>query len=366
MDDEKPLFTEAGWVVRDGDLPEKRERRAAPKAARASAEKYLSKPVGGKAAATPGSGGKGAPTPKAGKNARKKGRRPLRIMVIGAHPDDCDLLAGGLALRHARLGNAVKFVAVTNGNAGHHLRSPAETAFVREHEAANAAATLGAEYECLGVDDGHVWVCEDQMRRVVRVVREWCPDLVITHRPYDYHRDHRYTGQLVTDASYMLIVPHYYPEFPVRTRDVPLFAYAWDNFTRPYPFTPDVFVHVEPEEFEVKVRAVANHESQVYEWLPWTLQMEDVVDEETDEDKRLELVGMIINNHFGDVTKLYHESLLRDAFGEGAASFEAFELCQYGKVTAKPPTRRELKRFFPGGFFPKKGVVRKVLERTAT
>ncbi|MHA1730642.1 MAG: PIG-L deacetylase family protein [Promethearchaeota archaeon] len=353
---ETPLFTEAGWIVGDSDLPKKREERAKAEEFRTSVEKYLEKPVRVKEPAVPaGTGGRVPPT--SGARKRRKGKEPLKVLVIGAHPDDCDLLTGGLSLRHSRAGNRVKYVSVTNGNAGHHFRSPAEVAFLRENEAKESAKALGVEYECLGVNDGHVWVNEEQTRLVVKVIREFHPDLVITHRPYDYHRDHRYVGQLVMDASYMLIVPHYCPEFPVPSHEMPVIAYAWDSFRKPYRFSPDVFVNLSKEEHLEKTRAIGCHESQLFEWLPWTQGMTDLVNAETDEDQRLDLAAMLINNHYGDIVQIYYDRLLKEQFGEEAASYEAFEICEYGKQ----PNRRELKRLFPGGYFPKRGVVAGIL-----
>ncbi|MBA7579080.1 N-acetyl-alpha-D-glucosaminyl L-malate deacetylase 1 [subsurface metagenome] len=190
-----------------------------------------------------------------------------RIMVIGAHPDDADLLTAGLAIKLVANGHRVKFVSVTSGNAGHHKRSSAELAFIRKNEGERSAAALGVEYECLGVDDGHVWVNEENTRKMIKVIREFNPHLIITHRPYDYHRDHRYTGQLIMDASYMLIVPLFHPEFPPQTRDMPIIAYAYDDFAKPYRFEPNVFMNV-TDLMEEKTKAITNHESQLYEWLP--------------------------------------------------------------------------------------------------
>ncbi len=352
---DEPLFSEAGWIVSDKDLPKKREDRAKAEEFRTSVDKYLKKPLKEKKPVTqlPQTPDL-ATAPK--KERRKKGKEPLKILVIGAHPDDCDLLTGGLTLRHARAGNRVKYVSVTNGNAGHHFRSKAELAFLRENEALASAKALGAEYETLGVNDGHVWVNEEQTRLVVKIIREFHPDLVITHRPYDYHRDHRYVGQLVMDASYMLIVPHYCPEFQVPSHEMPVIAYAWDPFRKPYPFSPEIFIHVEKDDHVKKTEAIGNHETQLFEWLPWTQGITDLIDAETDDDQRLDLAGMLINNHFGDIVQIYHEPLLKEAFGEEAASFEAFEICDYGKQ----PNRRELKRLFPDAYFPKKEQVKQI------
>jgi len=376
-DKDEPLFTDAGWIVSDKDLPKKREERLKPKIIEASGVQYLSGsvkaetekvqikstpvPVSSPTPATP----KQEQKPVDGKNMStvqnikaKDGSPQLRIMVVGAHPDDADLFTGGLTLRLTGLGHRVKYVSVTNGNAGHHKRGPNELAFIRENEAKRAASALGAEYECLGVNDGHVWVNEENMRLIVKVIREFSPDLLITHRTNDYHRDHRYTSQLIMDASYMLIVPLYCPEFPPKTRDMPIIAYAYDNFKKPSIFQTDVILNLS-DLFTKKVAAVSNHESQLFEWLPWTMKMENVINEETDREKRMDLAGMIINNQFGSITERYMP-LLKELFpGQECVSFEAYEICEYGRQ----PKKKDLKQLFPNGVFPKKEQLKPFIEK---
>lgn len=376
-DKDEPLFTENGWIVSDKDLPKKREERAKPKVIEASGTQYLtgsvkkeleleqtkSKPVSSSPSIP--SSPKQDQKPSDGKNMStiqsvkaKDGTLQLRVMVVGAHPDDADLFTGGLTLRLTGLGHRVKYVSVTNGNAGHHKRGPNELAFIRENEAKRAAAALGAEYECLGVNDGHVWVNEENMRLIVRVIREFSPDLLITHRTNDYHRDHRYTSQLIMDASYMLIVPLYCPEFPPKTRDMPIIAYAYDNFKKPSIFQTDIILNLS-DIFTKKVAAVSNHESQLFEWLPWTMKMENVINEETDREKRMDLAGMIINNQFGSISERYM-SLLKELFpGQECVSFEAYEICEYGRQ----PKKKDLKQLFPNGVFPKKEQLKPFIEK---
>ncbi len=374
---DEPLFTENGWIVADKDLPKKREERAKPKIIEASGTQYLTGTAKKetetdqvKISTTPSSPNP-SPVPKQEtkvsdvkimstvQNIKAKDGSPqLRVMVIGAHPDDADLFTGGLTLRLTALGHRVKYVSVTNGNAGHHKRGPAEIAFIRENEAKRAAAALGAEYECLGVNDGHVWVNEENMRLVVKVIREFCPDLLITHRTNDYHRDHRYTSQLIMDASYMLIVPLYCPEFPPKTRDMPIIAYAYDNFKKPSLFQPDIILNLS-DIFAKKVAAVSNHESQLFEWLPWTLKMENVINEETDREKRMDLAGMIINNQFGSISERYMP-LLKESFpNQECVSFEAYEICEYGRQ----PKKKDLKQLFPNGIYPKKEQLKPFMEK---
>src|SRR5229473_970550 len=73
----------------------------------------------------------------------------LRIIAFGAHPDDCDQKAGGTAAKWAAQGHQVKFVAVTNGDAGHQTKGGGALAKRRRAEAMESAKRLGIEYEVL-------------------------------------------------------------------------------------------------------------------------------------------------------------------------------------------------------------------------
>ena len=131
-----------------------------------------------------------------------------RLLVFGAHPDDCDIKAGGLAALYAQKGHRVKFVSVTNGDAGHHQMGGEPLAKRRNAEAQAAAKVLGIEYELLDNHDGHLEPTLENRFKVIQQIRQFRPDLVMTHRPNDYHPDHRYTSVLVQDAAYMVTVPN--------------------------------------------------------------------------------------------------------------------------------------------------------------
>src|SRR5881227_2244682 len=138
----------------------------------------------------------------------------LRILVIGAHPDDADIKAGGTAAQWCNLGHAVRLVSLTNGQAGHQTMSGPPLARRRRAEAQAAAAAIGATYEVLDHPDGEL---DDRLayrHEVVRLIRGFRPDLVITHRSTDYHPDHRFAGLLVQDAAYLLTVPAICPDMP--------------------------------------------------------------------------------------------------------------------------------------------------------
>ncbi len=194
-------------------------------------------------------------------------KAPLRIIVFGAHPDDCELEAGGTAARWAKMGYKVKFVSVTNGDIGHHQIAGAILARRRTAEVKRCAEILGIETEVLDIHDGELLPTLENRRLITRKIREWQADVVIAHRPNDYHPDHRYTGILVQDAAFMVIVPSFCPDVPALRKN-PVFLYTEDDFKKPNPFVPDVVVPIDPV-IDLKVACIDALESQFYEWNPW-------------------------------------------------------------------------------------------------
>jgi LmbE family N-acetylglucosaminyl deacetylase len=192
---------------------------------------------------------------------------PPRILLIGAHPDDADLKAGGTAAKWADLGFVVRMVSLTDGRAGHHEMTGPELVQRRKEEAQAAAAVIGASYVVLDHPDGELDDRLEIRHQVIRLIREFRPDLIITHRTTDYHPDHRYTGLLVQDASYLLTVPAICPDVPHLTRSPVILSFS-DAFTRPCRFEPHVVVNIE-EELDRLVAMLHCHQSQFYEWLPF-------------------------------------------------------------------------------------------------
>src|SRR5687768_1241875 len=195
------------------------------------------------------------------------GQNPLRIIMIGAHPDDCDQDGGGTAILLASMGHAVKFVSVTNGDAGHQTTGGGALAKRRMAEAKEAGKRFGVEYDVLDNHDGELVPSLNVRLQIIRKIREWNADVVIAPRPNDYHPDHRYTGVLVQDAAYMVGVPNVAADTPPLKKN-PVFLYFQDFFQRPNPFRPDIAIDISSV-FNQKVHALDAHESQMYEWLPW-------------------------------------------------------------------------------------------------
>src|SRR5215471_16251476 len=210
--------------------------------------------------------------------------QPLHIIAFGAHPDDCDLGAGGLAAKYAAHLDKVKFVSITNGDAGHQTQHGEALAKRRRVEAQEAARRIGIEYEVLDNHDGQLMPTLKVREQVIREIRQWRADIVIEPRPNDYHPDHRYTGVLVQDASYMVIVPNLVKDVPALARN-PVFLYYSDHFKRPQAFRADVVVSID-DVLEKKIDMLDAHVSQFYEWLPWTAGKLDQVPKDVIERKK--------------------------------------------------------------------------------
>jgi LmbE family N-acetylglucosaminyl deacetylase len=205
----------------------------------------------------------------------------LRLLIIGAHPDDAEYYAGGLAVLYRRFGHPVKAISVTDGAAGHHERPSDELACLRTKEAAAAGEIIGAPYETWEFPDGGLFPTIELREAIIREIRTYRPDLVVTHRCVDYHPDHRATGQAVQDACYMVTVPLVCPDTPP-LRHTPVVAFMADLFTKPVPFSPDVALDITAL-MDVIVSMLACHRSQVFEWLPYSIGRLDEVPDTEDE-----------------------------------------------------------------------------------
>src|SRR5215207_8737849 len=171
-------------------------------------------------------------------------QRPLRIIAFGAHPDDAELKASGVAALWAAAGHKVKFVAMTNGDVGHFEQAGGPLARRRKAEVAECARILGIENEVLDIHDGELMPSLENRRTVARLIRDWQADIVLGHRPYDYHPDHRYTGVLMDDAAVVVVAPFFIPDTKPVERN-PVFLYYSDSFQQPYPFVPSIVVDID-------------------------------------------------------------------------------------------------------------------------
>jgi LmbE family N-acetylglucosaminyl deacetylase len=263
----------------------------------------------------------------------------LRIIAFGAHPDDCDIRAAGTAALFAQMGHHVKFVSVTNGDAGHQSEGGGMLAKRRRAEAIESGRRLGVTYEVLDNHDGELLPTLNVRQQIIREIRQWKADIVLAPRPNDYHPDHRYTGVLVQDAAYMVVVPNVCPDTPP-LHDNPVFFYFEDNFQRPNPFRPDISIAIDSV-FEKKISALDAHVSQVYEWLPWVDHTLDQVPKDVVERKQ-----WLASRREPPISPAVRKALEKWYGAEKAAGVkvaESFELCEYGKQ----PSDDQLRSLFP-------------------
>lgn len=263
----------------------------------------------------------------------------LNIVVIGAHPDDPDVVVGGTAIKFSKLGHNVLFVSLTNGDAGHFNSGGGALARIRRAEAEEAGRRLGVTYKVLDNHDGELMPDLHVRLEVVRIIRKWNAVVVITHRPNDYHPDHRNTAILVQDAAYMVIVPNVAPDTPPLKKN-PVFLFVEDNFQKPNPFRPDIAIDIS-DVIDEKIYGIAAHKSQFFEWLPWL--DGELISLPQSEEGRLKWLKSI----WMQPVKLIVKQSLIKWYGEEKSKkikvAEAFEICEFGRY----PNDNEIRQLFP-------------------
>src|SRR5207249_6482210 len=259
------------------------------------------------------------------------------------HPDDCELQVGGTAAMWAAQGHHVKFVSVTNGDIGHWREAGGPLARRRTAEVQEAAKILGITTQVLDIHDGELLPTLENRRSITRLIRGWKADIVMSHRPNDYHPDHRYTGILVQDSAYMVTVPFFCPDTPILENN-PVYLFYPDRFRKPNEFRPDIVVAIDGV-IEKKLAALEAIESQFYEGgangSAALLPKDPAKQRERERQIR---AGFADRNEA--VAKRFRAQLA-DWYGKDKADkvryAEAFEVCEYGRQ----PNRKELTRLFP-------------------
>ncbi|MBA4149588.1 MAG: PIG-L family deacetylase [Verrucomicrobia bacterium] len=266
----------------------------------------------------------------------------LRIICFGAHPDDAELHVSGVAAMWAMKGHQVKFVSLTSGDIGHWREAGGALAQRRREEVAQAAKLLGITVQVLDIHDGELMPTLENRKTVISLIRDWKADIVMSHRPNDYHPDHRYAGVLVQDAAFMVQVP-FMTDVPPLAKN-PVFLYFPDRFTKPNPFKADIVVDIDAT-IEKKMDALALMESQFLEGgalgharlLPR---------DASKKPERVREVRKMHSDRFQAVANRFRPELI-DWYGPERGKkikyAEAFEICEYGRQ----PDRDELKKLFP-------------------
>ena len=267
----------------------------------------------------------------------------IRAIAIFAHPDDADSKMAGTAALLAEMGVAVKFVSLTNGDAGHYKEAGGVLASRRRQESSKAAKQYGIdEYVVLDNHDGELLPDLNVRLQVIREIRKWNADIVFGHRPNDYHPDHRNSGKLVEDASYLVAVPNIASDVPALKKN-PVFLYMQDKFKKPNPFSHDLVIAID-NVVDKKLNGLNEHTSQYYEWLPWINNHGDLSSVPSDpilrkkwlRDQRIEI----------PITDEQRKSLVK-WYGESKAAnvkyAESFEITEYGTQ----PDDDEIRKLFP-------------------
>ncbi len=267
----------------------------------------------------------------------------LRIIAFGAHPDDCELRVAGTAAKWAAQGHHVKFVSLTNGDIGHWAMAGGPLARRRAAEVQKCAQILGITSQVLDIHDGELLPSLENRRIVTRLIREWKADIVLCHRPNDYHPDHRNVGMLIQDAAYMVTVPFFCPDTPYLQRN-PVFLFYEDRFTKPNPFQADIAVGID-DVIQKKLDTVDALESQFFEGGANGSTALIPPDEAGRAARRKSVREGFAGRFAGSANEF--RAKLRDLYGmergDAVKYAEAFEISEYGRR----PGKDEIRKLFP-------------------
>jgi N-acetylglucosamine malate deacetylase 1 len=268
--------------------------------------------------------------------------KPLRIIAFGAHPDDAELKASGVAALWASQGHKVKFVAMTNGDVGHFAEAGGPLARRRKAEVAECARILGIENEVLDIHDGELMPSLENRKTMARLIRDWQADVVMGHRPYDYHPDHRYTGVLMDDTAVVVAAPFFVPDTPPTPRN-PIYLYYSDSFQDPKPFTATVVVGID-DVAEKKWQCISAMPSQFGDKDSW--QARTLPNVPPSNGEREAYLLDLVKKRSAAVANQYRDRLIAlygQERGQQIKYAEAFQLTQYGRQASL----EELKTLFP-------------------
>lgn len=196
----------------------------------------------------------------------------MRILAVGAHPDDLEILCAGTLAKYRARGDEVIMCHACDGDKGHFVIPPDELARIRAAEACDAAAVIGAECVALGFRDAEMFDTPPARATFTDAIRAAHPDVVLTHHPDDYHTDHKMTSLLTLDATFSATVPHiqtahpYLPKLPI--------VYFMDTLAGLH-FQPEDYVDITAQ-LAQKKEMLAKHQSQLG-WL-WDHDKYDALD----------------------------------------------------------------------------------------
>jgi len=268
--------------------------------------------------------------------------RVLRVVAFGAHPDDAELKFAGTAALMAAQGHKVKLVALTNGDVGHFEQAGGPLAIRRKAEVAACHKKLGVSTDVLDIHDGELMPDLETRKKVVNIIREWQADIVLSHRPWDYHPDHRAVGKLAEDAAVVVAAPFFAPYTPP-TKVNPIFLFYSDGFQKPYPFDPIIAVGFD-EVAQKKWDCIGDMPSQFADADSWQARYRG--NAPSDPAARAKMILDGVQQRSAAVADQYRSLLVKlygEPKGRAVKYAEAFELNQYGS----PATAEQLKQMLP-------------------
>lgn len=183
-----------------------------------------------------------------------------KILFVVAHPDDAEICAGGTILKLCNKGYNVKVVMMTNGNLGINNKSKYITKKIRLKEEKLAAKYAGFSYKILNNSDGILKANISNRKKIINIIKEFQPDIIVTHRKNDYHVDHRVTSQIVEDSLVLICSKNICKKHNYLSYN-PIILYFWDRFTKPYKFVCDIVVDITAF-YEKKLNLMYYHKSQ--------------------------------------------------------------------------------------------------------
>ena len=186
----------------------------------------------------------------------------MRVLAIGAHPDDIEINCVGTLIKCKKRGDEVFACQMSDGDMGHVTIMPKELGEIRRKEAQTSGALAGISVIWGGSHDLDIYDEKGARDRLVKIIRDVRPDVIITHGQDDYMPDHTAVAKLVFDASFSASCPHYLPELGDATPVCPIYLM---NNASGINFIPDLYVDI-TEEMELKQKMFACHESQIV-WL---------------------------------------------------------------------------------------------------
>jgi LmbE family N-acetylglucosaminyl deacetylase len=268
---------------------------------------------------------------------------PKRVIIIKAHPDEAEEYAGGTAALLAEAGHEVRFLSLTNGDVGHWKMTKEDLAKRRAGEADEAAKRLGVSYEILHHHDGELESNVALRKEVVRAIREWQADLVISFKPMvgGGHPDNMAAARAVQEGAGLASAPLFLPEVPA-LQSRPLFLYMRDYYSKSFPHEPDIVIPID-RSIDKKLASFDAHASQFYEFAPY----QRGILEEVPSDKNGRIA--FLHKYWGEFSAISEEMRvwLIDWFGQDTAiAFrfaEEFELAPF----SREPSAEELLILFP-------------------